>query len=90
MLDKSEGFINGIPTGINEDEREEWTLLFYDEISKIEAGKSGINPYGATNKAEFFAVAVEFYKEQPKIMKKKHPKLFQKLDEYFNPTQNLA
>jgi Mlc titration factor MtfA (ptsG expression regulator) len=84
MLDKSEGFINGIPVGINNDEREEWIELFYTEIENIENKKSNINPYGASNKAEFFAVAVEYYKEQPKLLKKKHPKLFEKLDRYFN------
>lgn len=31
------------------------------EIKAIRAGKSEINPYAATNEAEFFAVVTEYF-----------------------------
>jgi Mlc titration factor MtfA (ptsG expression regulator) len=33
-----------------------WIKMIHQEIHKIEAGKSDINPYAVTNEAEFFAV----------------------------------
>jgi len=46
--------------------------------------KSVMNSYGATNAAEFFAVASETFFEKPKQMKKKHPKLYEELRIYYN------
>ena len=50
--------------------------------------KSDINPYGATSKVEFFAVAAEYFFERPKLLKRKHPKLYKKLSIFFK--QDLA
>ncbi len=47
-----------------------------------------INPYGGTNKQEFFAVASEYFFERPKLFKQKHPELYKLLEEIFQ--QNLA
>ena len=42
-----------------------------------------MDEYGATNPAEFFAVATETYFEKPRQMKNKHPELYQKLRGYY-------
>lgn len=84
MLDKADGEIDGLPHGINEDEQDEWIALFETEMKAIMNGKSKINAYGAESVHEFFAVAVEYYKEQPELMQKKHKKLFETLNTYFN------
>ena len=42
-----------------------------------------LDEYGATNPAEFFAVASEVFFERPDAMKKKHPELFEELKHYY-------
>ena len=42
-------------------------------MAEMEEGDSDINPYGLTNKAEFFAVATEYFFERPGVMERKHP-----------------
>jgi hypothetical protein len=39
--------------------------------------------YGATNPAEFFAVATETFFEKPQQLKKKHPELFDELKKFY-------
>ena len=59
-------------------------------LDKVERGKrSVLDEYGATNHAEFFAVATECFIEKPRQMNKKHPELYQTLKEYyrFDPLQ---
>ena len=46
----------------------------------VQAGqRTLINDYGATNKAEFFAVCTETFFENPNAMQVRHPELFQLL-----------
>ncbi len=63
-----------------------WIDLIQHKIDEIYEGKSDINPYGATNKSEFFAVISEYFFERPKLLKDKHPKLYELLEEIFNQT----
>ena len=42
-----------------------------------------IDPYGATNAAEFFAVVSELFFEKPKQLRKKHPDLYQQLAGFY-------
>ena len=53
------------------------------EMRRIRAGHSMLRRYGATNRAEFFAVAVENYFERPDVMASRHPELFEALHGYF-------
>ena len=53
------------------------------KIEKIYDGKSDINPYGGTNRAEFFAVVSEYFFERPKLLEKKHPELYKLLEKIF-------
>ncbi len=53
-------------------------------IDKAERGKRSVmDHYGATNRAEFFAVATECFFEKPRQMVKKHPKVYTVLKEYY-------
>jgi hypothetical protein len=52
-----------------------WLNLIHQNIKAIQQNKSDINPYGATNKAEFFAVVYEYFFTQPDLLKKIHPEL---------------
>jgi Mlc titration factor MtfA (ptsG expression regulator) len=42
-----------------------------------------LDEYGATNPAEFFAVATETFFERPRALKKKHPTLFAQLERFY-------
>jgi Mlc titration factor MtfA (ptsG expression regulator) len=58
-----------------------------EEIGKMKNNHSDINIYGATNKAEFFAVASEYFFQQPHLFKEKHPELFELMEKIFH--QNM-
>ena len=48
------------------------------------AGRStDIDPYGATNAAEFFAVVTEAFFEKPRPLRRKHPELYDELKLYY-------
>jgi Mlc titration factor MtfA (ptsG expression regulator) len=42
-----------------------------------------VRQYGATNEAEFFAVATEAFFEKPRQMRARHPELYEALAEYY-------
>lgn len=86
LLDKASGEFDGFPFDMDEELEHAWEHQCAEEMKEIQRGKSDINPYGGTSEVEFFAVLVEYYKEQPLILKRKYPELFEVLDAYFNPT----
>ena len=60
-----------------------WLQAMQKEIKKIMANKSDINPYGATNEAEFLAVVAEYFFERPDLLERKNPELYQLLTSMF-------
>ena len=55
--------------------------LLCDEVKHHK--KDVMDAYGATNPAEFFAVATETFFDKAKAMKSKHPALYEELKEYY-------
>ena len=57
----------------------------YDKLRQKTRGRrrSVMSKYGATNPAEFFAVATETFFEKPRQMKKRHPELYDELKTYY-------
>ncbi|WP_321297359.1 zinc-dependent peptidase [Marinifilum fragile] len=89
LIDKMDGKIDGLPSILMEKQYSiPWLDLISKKIEEIYEEKSDINPYGATNKAEFFAVISEYFFERPKLLAKAHPELYQLLEEIFN--QNMS
>ncbi len=89
LVDMLDGEADGIPNIIMEHQYTiPWIDLIHQKIESIYKGKSDIRPYGATNKAEFFSVVSEYFFERPKLLKTKHPKLYNILSEAFQ--QDLA
>ena len=88
LLDKASGEFDGFPFDMNEELQHAWEHQCAEEIKEIQRGKSDINPYGGINEIEFFAVLVEYYKEQPEVLKRKYPELFEVLDVYFNTSDS--
>ncbi|MFC2121519.1 zinc-dependent peptidase [Bacteroidota bacterium] len=89
LIDKADGRIDGIPSLLLEKQYAiPWLDLIHKKIDEIYIGRSDINPYGATNSSEFFAVISEYFFERPKLLKNKHPELYGLLENIFN--QNMA
>lgn len=85
LIDKADGQIDGIPELlVNKEFTYAWLELIRQKIIEIEKNRSDINPYGATSIEEFFPVVAEYFFERPKLLKKKHPKLYAELNEVFN------
>jgi hypothetical protein len=54
-----------------------WKQLAAEEIERIQRGEVRyLRDYAGTNQAEFFAVAVEYFFEQPAVFKNTAPELF--------------
>ena len=85
LVDKTDGDIDGVPAFIMERKYiQPWLQLMRHEINLINEDKSDIDPYGATNEAEFFAVVSEYFFERPKLLKEKHPELYALLEKIFS------
>ena len=54
------------------------------EMEAINDNKSDIRRYGGTNEAEFFAVASEYFFEDPFLLQKNHPELYEMLSACFH------
>ncbi|MBL4669889.1 MAG: zinc-dependent peptidase [Flavobacteriales bacterium] len=84
LIDKMDGRIDGVPSVLLEKQYTiPWLDLINKKIEEIYQNRSDINPYGGTNKEEFFAVSSEYFFERPKLLSKKHPELYQLLEEIF-------
>jgi Mlc titration factor MtfA (ptsG expression regulator) len=85
LIDKLDGATDGIPNLLLERQYAiPWLELINKKIDEIYENKSDINPYGGTNRAEFYAVASEYFFERPKLLEKKHPELYRLMEEIFN------
>lgn len=86
LVDKTDGTINGVPQFILEQKYiMPWLQLMHREITMIRENRSDIDPYGATNEAEFFAVVSEYFFERPDLLQQKHPELYELLVKIFMP-----
>jgi len=84
LLDKTDGTVDGIPTQLMDKASViPFMNLIRTEIENIKANKSDIDVYGMTNPAEFFAVASEYFFENPEKFKQHHPELYAALSEIF-------
>jgi Mlc titration factor MtfA (ptsG expression regulator) len=85
LIDKTDGSIDGIPSLLLEKQYSiPWIDLINKKIDEIYNGESDINPYGGTNRAEFFSVVSEYFFERPKLLAINHPELYDMLEKVFN------
>ena len=89
-IDEGSGDIDGIlpPPFLSRKERTEWLKIIDSEMERLKNGDSLLHPYALTNRAEFIAVAAEFFFERPREMKRQHPKLYSNMEKIFR--QDLA
>lgn len=88
QLDQEDGRGDGVPILEQQSMYTTWAEVLSPEYEKLRKraakGKpSVLDNYGATNPAEFFAVATETFFEKPVQLQTKHPALYQELAEYY-------
>ena len=87
-LDMLDGAADGTPPLRDRAEYRDWVKICSQEYLRLKhdaenGKKSFLNAYGATNEAEFFAVATEQFFDQPHLMIKHAPDLYRVLKEYY-------
>lgn len=91
LIDKTDGDLDGVPENLLDKKYlVPWINLMHKNIEEILADKSDINPYGATNKAEFFAVVSEYFFAQPDLLQQRHPDLYHLLEQIFGQKEDNA
>lgn len=86
QLDQEDGLADGAPVLEHRSSYITWARVLsgeYETLQKRKRSRTVMNKYGATNPAEFFAVATETFFEKSKQMKKKHPELYDELKNYY-------
>ena len=97
QLDFENQAADGVPELVTREQQRAWSEVMRSEFASLRAAdETGIptllNTYGATNPAEFFAVSVEAFFEQPRALRARHPNLYVELQKYFHqdPTEYSA
>ena len=86
VLDLTDGRFDGTPEMATFSALHAWADVFskqYFALQKSPTRDKVLRAYGATNEAEFFAVATEAFFEKPTQMKQKHPALYDELKRYY-------
>ena len=84
LVDMADGDCDGFPERLRAYQYSyPWFDLVNKKTNEICKKKSNIRDYGATNSAEFFAVASEYFFERPKMLQQKHPQLFEALTDFY-------
>lgn len=88
QLDFENHATDGTPALDSRRQQLAWAQVMRTEFASLRAAdETGIptllDTYGATNAAEFFAVATEAFFEQPHALRAQHPKLYAELQGFF-------
>lgn len=88
QLDQEDGKAEGVPILPSRSDYAIWkqvmTQSYHQLCQDIErGGKPVMDRYGATNPAEFFAVATETFFEKPRRLLTQHPTLYEQLRRYY-------
>ena len=84
LIDGADGDTDGIPEILIDKKYVlPWMNLIHSEMEKMKDNDSDINPYGYTNKSEFFAVAAEYFFERPELFEDTHPELYKMMQQIF-------
>ena len=87
-LDMLDGMVDGTPPLASREDYPRWTRVMteaFEELKKLarKRRRSVLDHYGATNEAEFFAVATETFFEKPLPLSRKLPELYELLRDYY-------
>lgn len=87
-LDMLDGDANGTPPIADIEQFAQWVVVCSREFLRLrrlieQGGKTFLDAYGATNEAEFFAVATEEFFDRPVALKEHSPSLYEVLGLYY-------
>jgi Mlc titration factor MtfA (ptsG expression regulator) len=88
QLDGESGSVEGAPVLPERSMYGPWAEVMSREFARLRddlahGRRTVLRPYGATNPAEFFAVATETFFERPEAMRARHPELYAQLQLYY-------
>jgi Mlc titration factor MtfA (ptsG expression regulator) len=88
QLDQEDGAADGAPVLGSRSAYATWAHTFSEEYEKLRMKvhkglEDVMDEYGATDPAEFFAVATETFFEKPQAMKQRHAALYEVLKNYY-------
>ena len=88
QLDQEDGSANGAPFMRGRARRSRWAEVMSAEFQTLQSRVFGdepslIDPYGATNPAEFFAVVSEVFFGRPRELADAHPRLYAELSAFY-------
>ena len=88
QLDFEDLAADGVPALTSRADQLSWSEVMRTEFALLRAADdTGIptllDTYGASNAAEFFAVATEAFFERPRILRSRHPKLYSELERFY-------
>ena len=88
QLDQEDGTANGAPILASRTRYADWARVLGHEYAELcdqleHHRRTVLDPYGATNPAEFFAVATETFFEKPEKLRRKEPELYDQLAQYY-------
>lgn len=87
QLDQEDGASDGAPILSHRSRYATWARVLSREFDALVAStqrhRSVIDPYGATNPAEFFAVITETFFEKPRQLQSRHPELYAELRTFY-------
>ncbi|MBC6432460.1 zinc-dependent peptidase [Nostoc sp. HG1] len=88
QLDQEDGKAEGVPILQHNSDYAIWAKVMTEEYQQLcsdvlQGVKTVMDSYGATNPAEFFAVATETFFEKPHQLLSKHPALYEQLQRYY-------
>jgi len=84
-LDMLDDIIDGTPPLERRTDLDRWVEVFTESYEALRAGiaRPPLQPYGATNPSEFFAVATEAFFDVPVLLERHEPKLYEVLRDFF-------
>jgi Mlc titration factor MtfA (ptsG expression regulator) len=89
VLDRADGTFDGAPSLHAGAHYRPWATVMQRSFDRLRDRdrtlRKVLREYGATNEAEFFAVATEAYFERPEELKKRAPELFAELERFYRP-----
>jgi MtfA peptidase len=88
LLDMEDGTADGTPILESRSRYRAWAQVLGEEYDRLRRHSAlgrytALDDYGATNPAEFFAVATECFFEKPGVLLKRHPELYDELKSFY-------
>ena len=84
-IDMLDGVVDGTPPFAHRPDLDRWVAVCTEAFAALRAGtdRPPLQPYGATNPAEFFAVATEAFFDVPTVLELHEPNLYEVLRDFY-------